>query len=97
MTRQTKKIILPFTKKEVEVITYFTRGEKQEIAKATFGEGKISANTQEIEGKNLFNSPNKMLELFCTNLSIDEILNLPEEDCEFLDEEANNLSTVKKK
>jgi len=94
-TRETKKIILPITKQEVEIYTYITGGEKRQLNEIlTLG---ISADASgqpkgEIPISSVYKANDKALELLTATLKIEEINNLPVGDYDFLLAEVNKVS-----
>ena len=95
MNRETKKINLPVTGKEVEIYTYISGGEKRQLNEIlTSG---ISADVSgqakgEIPLSSVYKANDKALDLLVINLSIEEINDLPSGDYDFLLEEVNKIS-----
>lgn len=102
MERETKKIKLPITEKEVEMKTYITGRELRQI-KSVFlnavnldGDGK----TGSINGSITDEAENKAFEVIVVSMKLDEILDLPSRDYEVIvkevDKVQNGLSAEKK-
>jgi hypothetical protein len=96
MDRPTKKIILPITKKEVEIYTYITGGEKRQINEIlTAG---ISADTSgQIKGdiplSVVYKANDKALELLVLHVVAND---LPSTDYDFLLNEVNQITKDEK-
>jgi hypothetical protein len=92
--RETKKIILPVTQKEVEIYTYITGGEKRqinEILTANLSADVTGSAKGEIPLSVVYKANDKALELM-VKLPIDEVNNLPSKDYDFLLNEVNQVT-----
>lgn len=92
--RETKKIKLSATGKEVEIYTYITGGEKRqinEILTANLSADMTGSAKGEIPLSVVYKANDKALELLVL-LPIEEINNLPNSDYEFLIGEVNKIT-----
>jgi len=109
MDRETKKIILPLSKCEVEIITFLNWGEKEKIQDIIMSGAKIEdAQTGKVglDAGVMLKSKYALLEVAIKNIkcgeevktySKDWIDNLRIEDGDFLNEELEKLNELKKK
>lgn len=95
MERETKKIKLPVSEKEVEIYTYITGGEKRQLNEILMSGISADVSGQakgEIPLSSVYKANDKALELLVRNLKIEEINNLQSVDYDFLTAEINKIS-----
>lgn len=95
MERETKKIILPVTQKEVTLYTYITGGEKRQINEILTSGLSADLNGQakgEIPLSVVYKANDKALELLVTSLTPKEINDLPSTDFDFVIAEVNKVT-----
>lgn len=98
MSRETKKITLPVTQKEVEIKTYISAGEKRqinEIITAGLSADITGQAKGEIPLSLVYKANDKALELLVVNMTLAEINDLPAVDGDFLVEKVNEVSNDK--
>ena len=96
--RSTKKVILPVTKKEVEIYTYITGGEKRQINEILTDGIKADLTGQakgEVSLSVVYKSNDKALELLVRGMTVEEIKDLPSTDYDFLLDCVNEVTNDK--
>jgi len=95
MSRETKKITLPVTGKEIEIYTYITGGEKRQITEILTSGLSADVTGQakgEIPLSVVYVANDKALELLSVGITLEEINVLPSKDYDFLLAEINKVS-----
>lgn len=103
MNRETKKIKLPLTGKEVVIYTFITGGEKRQINEILVGDtASFEAGTGQVKGdiplSKVYEANNKAVELLIVSIDektedVTKILNdLPSKDYDFVYNEINEIT-----
>ena len=94
-TRETKKVILPYTKKEVDIYTYITGGEKRKITEILTEGIKADLNGKaqgDIALSVVYKANDMTLTLLVPSMKIEEINDLPVTDYDFLLAQVNDIT-----
>jgi len=102
MERETKKLTLPISKKEVEIKTYITGRESREIRDVFLKEMKVSGvggEVKEVNASLQSEAENKAIKIIIVSINgdkndiLDKILDLPLRDYNFVMKEINEVES----